>query len=626
MAPDCKLALRRLLALAALTSIACTAIAAVQVAELRLGILAWVFAQSLLVTLPAVIVANLVCRTRAACVANRLSAIWILALPTLMLLDAFTFRWIGERFLSNTVWRIATLHRSVLLAHVTSGMLIAGGLLIITLALITYTLRRLAYLVAQRWTTRRPTLFPRRVLLWGVILAGLSSAPALWQLSSTREAMWMNSTPHPFCVLGWLAYQRVGTATPERAQANDSSPSVSFEQAIDMRENQLRLVTVAPSADAKLPDIAIVVIESLRHELVDPEIMPTLSALAGRGLNCRAHFSGGNATNHGMFSIVGGLEAIWFERPIRFSPALNRLFRSAGYEVGFFAGHDQWRNFYMDGFLNQDQFDVFEVMTANGLDSDRAATEQASQFLDRRDLSEQELAQETRPPRLAILYLYATHATYLSYAEDRVFRPAADDRFLYPYAQSSQPEVWNRYKNAARTVDRFLKPMLRDDRIVIVTGDHGEAFLEDGTIGHGIRISKVQNMTPAVIFAPGLTPRVIDQPTCHADLLPTVLAAAGLRISNANVLDGVDLTSAQSLADRSFVTRNYLQDDVALIGPWTIAEEPFAYRASVSLKNTNVNALNAIDERGNEIESVTSRQSQLLADWLKVRFAVRQAF
>ncbi len=56
----------------------------------------------------------------------------------------------------------------------------------------------------------------------------------------------------------------------------------------------------------------------------------------------------------------------------------------------------------------------------------------------------------------------------------------------------------------------------------MVLGDHGEPFLDDGTAIHGTRLSRFQNMTPAVIYYPGVQPRTIQLPTFHPDLLPTL--------------------------------------------------------------------------------------------------------
>lgn len=316
------------------------------------------------------------------------------------------------------------------------------------------------------------------------------------------------------------------------------------------------------------PDILIVVLESFRHELVSDEVMPNLASAAKQGLWCKHHFSSGNATSHGLFSIVTGMDATWFDTSLRYTPPLYRLFRSAGYEIGFFAGHDDWRKFYMDGFVTPGHFDEFAITPQNRLASDRQAIQAAINFLEPISL---------RPPRLAILYLYITHAPYRSYAKDRTFRPAAKDGFLIPYSTDVVDEVWNRYKNSARTADRWIGSLLSDseNRIVVVTGDHGESFLEDGTIGHGSKISPQQNRTPLVLVGPGLPRREMNEPTIHSDVLPTLLAATGINLIDSGatkdslepLFDGFNLLDVRkdALSSRQNVTRDYLTNDVRLI-------------------------------------------------------------
>lgn len=441
--------------------------------------------------------------------------------------------------------------------------------------------------------------------------------PSLVDFEQTRRAMAEHSSRHPLCVIGIFSAHGPGAVAAVQGTVTRTSP---LEQAVLIRDHQQRRLGVdrVSIGNRSLPDVLIVVVESFRHELVDPAVMPQLSQYAERGLHCRFHFSGGNATNHGMFSLLNGLEAIWYERPVRYSPLLPRLFRQAGYELGFFAGHDDWRKFYMDGYLSPEHFDVFETSAPDGLASDRRATRLASGFLSHRSTP------DSQRPRLALLYLYATHATYHSYLEDQIFTPAADQRMLMPYPQSSQPKVWNRYKNSARTVDRFLSAVMSEDRVVLVTGDHGESFLEDDTIGHGIRVSAFQNMTPAVLYVPGKPHRVIEAPTSHADLLPTLLSAIGIPIREKGVFDGVDLFKASDdqLSQRLLVTRNYLRDDIALIGPWTRRDDrPFAYRLSVSLREMRCSPLSAIDRRGYEQSTEENGEAtEVLEQWIESRF------
>lgn len=587
--------------------------------------LAWIAAQAFALTIPGFVVAGLL-KSRLPTLALIAGAALLLAIPVLMLFDAIVFHWIGDRLLSAAIWRIATDLRIALLGHVTFRMLLSAAALLIACSTCVALMLLSAQWIAHQW--RRRTHLPGPMIAYAALLliAGVAAVPALARFPETRRKMARQSSCHPLCVVGLIPFRDAGKQMPNLADAklpDDNGVADSLNVAVQARDHRLRRLGIKGGVPDRnsLPDVLVVVVESFRRELVDPEVMPNLWKLAAKGIHCRKHFSGGNATNHGMFGLINGLEAIWYERPVRYAPILNRLFRQSGYEIGFFAGHDDWRKFNMDGYISAEHFDVFETAKPEGLKSDRRATELASMFLDRSDNA----TDAARTPRLALLYLYATHATYQSYANDQHFAPAADERFLYPYFPELKPQVWNRYKNSGRTVDRFLGAVMREDRIVVVTGDHGESFLEDETIGHGIRISEFQNMTPAIVYAPKMKPRILQSATSHADLLPTIVSAVGLELTDETALDGLDLLSAENEAinERVFVTRNYLKNDVGLIGPWTDARDPFAYRLSVSLREMKIAPLGAIDRQGFQHPTSEQQLRDCSNRWLESRFGIR---
>ncbi len=581
----------------------------------------WIASQSFLLTVPAILLGGWLARSWPR-LGWSVGAALAEAVLVVVICDIVTFRWIGERFVSRAMWRILTSLRGSLSGHVTSTMIVSGAVLFIACA--AYTAMAWYFSAKIADACSRSNRMPRSTTSLGISVFGclLISSPAIWNGRRTVAEMAEHSARHPVCAFGLVGYHGVGRRAAMNENSNPERSSM-FATAVTARDHDQRqlhvdLTSLDDTGQDARPDVLMVVIESFRPELVAAEVMPNLWGYAENGIFCRQHFSGGNATNHGMFSLLNGLEAIWYERDVRYSPLLNRLFHQSGYELGFFGGHNDWRTFLMDGYINDAQYDVFEIDEPNWLESDRRSTQRAAMFLGR-------TGQQTRGPRLAVLYLYSTHANYHSYLQDQVFQPAADDRFLIPFSKSASPAIWNRYKNSARSIDRFLAAVMNPHRVIIVTGDHGESFLEDGVCGHGVRISKYENMTPAVVYVPGAKPRLLDAPTMHADLLPTLLSAVGIRVRPVDAFDGDDLltTSDDDLADRVFATRNYLSDDVAIIGPWTDRnDQPFGYRASVSLRRLSATALGAIDPSGteqtadlpeNSIESAFNR-------WLQRRF------
>ncbi|MFO0931228.1 MAG: sulfatase-like hydrolase/transferase [Planctomycetota bacterium] len=105
------------------------------------------------------------------------------------------------------------------------------------------------------------------------------------------------------------------------------------------------------------------------------------------------------------------------------------------------------------------------------------------------------------------------------------------------------------YRAALRHVDDHLAATLDAiDRlprgtVVVVVGDHGEAFGEHEMLYHGRFVLPEMVRVPLIVRADGL-PRgdVVDAPCCLTDLVPTVLDLAGLPVPTD--LDGVSLRRA----------------------------------------------------------------------------------
>jgi len=78
-----------------------------------------------------------------------------------------------------------------------------------------------------------------------------------------------------------------------------------------------------------------------------------------------------------------------------------------------------------------------------------------------------------------------------------------------------------------RAVGRLLEGLkaggLYDDAIVILTADHGEEFLERGSLGHAKTVYQELIHVPLMIKLPGVEPRRITEPVGLVDIYPTLL-------------------------------------------------------------------------------------------------------
>lgn len=126
-----------------------------------------------------------------------------------------------------------------------------------------------------------------------------------------------------------------------------------------------------------------------------------------------------------------------------------------------------------------------------------------------------------------------------------------------PYGDpsSGQPAI-ERYDDEIATADRqvgrlldALSPVL-SGTLVVVAGDHGEAFGEHGEIAHSIFVYDTTLRVPFIMSGPG-APRarngrqdrhvVVESPVTLADLAPTAARLVGEAIDD---VDGIDLTAS----------------------------------------------------------------------------------
>jgi arylsulfatase A-like enzyme len=96
-------------------------------------------------------------------------------------------------------------------------------------------------------------------------------------------------------------------------------------------------------------------------------------------------------------------------------------------------------------------------------------------------------------------------------------------------------------ENLTRLLEGLERQGRLDSTLIVVTGDHGEAFFEHGRFGHRYDLTEEVLRIPLLIWSPGRVPagRVVDEPVSIVDVLPTLMDYAGLPADD--TLDGTSL-------------------------------------------------------------------------------------
>lgn len=114
-----------------------------------------------------------------------------------------------------------------------------------------------------------------------------------------------------------------------------------------------------------------------------------------------------------------------------------------------------------------------------------------------------------------------------------------------------------------RLWEKLVELGVAEDTLLIVTADHGEAFGEHGTTGHGTSVYQEEVRIPLLFYHPGrLGPRQVENPVQLIDLMPTILTYVGVPFDRESI-QGHDVLDEDVLREESpvFLSRfAYPQD------------------------------------------------------------------
>jgi membrane-anchored protein YejM (alkaline phosphatase superfamily) len=211
-------------------------------------------------------------------------------------------------------------------------------------------------------------------------------------------------------------------------------------------------------------------------------------------------------------------------------PVLLGELQRRSYDVrGFTADDFSYPEFDRTVFAGLDRAQLHEFGgKAPSWQRDRAMVGEIVDYLDGRD-----------PSRPFFLYAFfeSPHARYDFPEETAVYKPYLESfDYVTMDLERDIDKIHNRYRNSVRHLDtqyeRVLAELtargLLDSTIVVITGDHGEEFMEHGRWGHNSAFTEQQIRVPLVLLAPGLAPGVVDRPSSHLDVPATLLGLLGV--------------------------------------------------------------------------------------------------
>jgi membrane-anchored protein YejM (alkaline phosphatase superfamily) len=488
--------------------------------------------------------------------ATRSATMWtlLLAASTLYLIDDFSYAWLSAHLNDTAPLLVQNLKsfesmrsKMTLLVATVSGFLL---LLAAANIIIRYGMARSVW-----WS--KP-VSPRRVaafagiaaLLVGVDRAASPHLMALETYEAKNRVLWQMALYTP--------------AHPHPRQTIFDIESPRFKQMPDEARVARALQALSP-ADVERPlNIFLFVVDSLREDAVTQDLAPNLFKLKQASLPVQSGIASSNVTHISWFSMAHASNPIYWSVVAHqaHSPGAvpMRLLKRLGYSLyGLSCSSLEYFGFERSVFGDMPPLGakIADQRTLRDPATDRGEGDVDDKVMARLGHDVETLTADSRA-----FFLVMLDSTHHDYSWSRRYQPKFTPFSDYVSVFETNPRdiepLRNRYRNSVNFVDMLFGEFLRhlearglmDSSVIIVTGDHGEEFLEMGHLVHSSQLNRFQTRVPMMVYVPDGVKRALLQPArasllraSHLDIFPTVFDALGLRRGTDGLLTGQSLLS-----------------------------------------------------------------------------------
>ncbi len=512
------------------------------------------------------------------------------------------------QFLNAEAWSLAASSTSLLLAHIVEMEPWAFVVVPATAAGVLLTTRRLCRW-ATRWSPRRA-----RAVVGGLAGFLAVSLVVAWvgDLASEREplpvAVAVGSTPEsahaayvdfaeersgPIArVLAdlWAGMSRAGVRLMAMAGVSPEGKPVTDGERYRERVNTHAMRRLS---------VVVVIFESLRADEVSTAgrrvVMPAVEQLAREGTVYTNAIAPAGQTDYATTSILSSqfpLRHVAFhafpEHVTYPHVLLYDVLKPLGYRTAVFSSQNEhWAGMYnflntggVEHFHHADNYagPTYVPETDRGFRKWMETTGHAGKVDDRYTVDEAIAWTDSIAPSapfFAYINLQTSHTPYLRPAG---FAPRfGTGQTSFPilfdvYPPDSAPAVRDMYDNSLAYADlqlgRLVEALKRSGRwnstLMVVIGDHGEAFFEHGFAAHGSELYAEVSHVPMIVRTPGVRPRRDTLPASGMDIPPTVLSL--LHLPPYPAFQGIDLADPAARRHRPIFTlsQTALADEVAI--------------------------------------------------------------
>ena len=288
-------------------------------------------------------------------------------------------------------------------------------------------------------------------------------------------------------------------------------------------------------AKSKHMNIVFLMIDTWRADNMNPKASPAIYAFAQRNLQFTQHWSGGNCTQPGIFSLFYSIPATYFQAALgEHTPSiLVSTLQQQGYNMFV----------HMSAELTVSPFNatVFASVHPLQLQTPGASPWQRDEAINNYTidfLHQQAKLQRQNPqahPFFAWAFYDAVHGD--SYPSDYKlrFKPVWQHvNRIELNRNTNRTPYYNIYKNAVTFDDGLIGQVLTTlkqehllkNTLVLISSDHGQAFNDyhHNFWGHSSVFTPAETHVPLIVHWPGKAAHTYTHYTSHFDIVPTIMS------------------------------------------------------------------------------------------------------
>lgn len=284
-------------------------------------------------------------------------------------------------------------------------------------------------------------------------------------------------------------------------------------------------------SSGKIKNVVLFVLESTPAEYISAyhskyNVTPELSKYLSNALVFKNIYAHAPATNNSMVSLLGSIypmisyATLTQKNPGMAMPTLSSELKKKNYKTAFFNSADN--RFQRTGeFLAHRNFDVikdcrdhtqFKVHFENSKFLDGGNDQNTAEDMMRW------IGQNKTNPFFTMMWTYQTHYPYFSAEEETTY-------------EASDP-VFNRYLNAVHHSDKVFGQLMEylkandlyESTLVVLVGDHGEAFGRHGQTTHASHIYEENLHVPCIFLNPAFKSKEHEGLGGLIDIAPTIMS------------------------------------------------------------------------------------------------------